>query len=117
MGDNAEHIKLRFLDENLNEMRAVVKTTTQMGKLKKACSERFGVPATSLRFHFDGHRINDDDTPLQLEMEQEDLIEVYKKITYFTPRGLSPVRPSRGPFLTSPLGANFTPRGEVVPQE
>jgi hypothetical protein len=22
----------------------------------------------------------------------------------------------RGPFLTSPLGANFHPRGEVVPQ-
>jgi hypothetical protein len=22
----------------------------------------------------------------------------------------------RGPFLTLPLGANFTPRGEVVPQ-
>jgi hypothetical protein len=22
---------------------------------------------------------------------------------------------SRGPFLTSPLGANFEPRGEVVP--
>jgi hypothetical protein len=22
----------------------------------------------------------------------------------------------RGPFLTSPLGANFDPRGEVVPQ-
>jgi hypothetical protein len=26
-------------------------------------------------------------------------------------------RVTRGPFLTSPLGANFDPRGEVVPQE
>jgi hypothetical protein len=24
---------------------------------------------------------------------------------------------ARGTFLTSPLGANFDPRGEVVPQE
>jgi hypothetical protein len=30
---------------------------------------------------------------------------------------LSMVRPeARGPFLTLPLGANFDPRGEVVPQ-
>jgi hypothetical protein len=26
------------------------------------------------------------------------------------------VRKPRGPFLTSPLGANFDPRGRVVPQ-
>merc|ERR1712096_142645 len=44
----------------------------QMGKLKKSYSERVGVPITSLRFLFDGRRINDDETPKALEMEQED---------------------------------------------
>jgi hypothetical protein len=44
--------------------------TTQMGKLKKSYSERVGVPVSSLRFLFDGRRINDDETPKQLEMEQ-----------------------------------------------
>jgi hypothetical protein len=29
---------------------------------------------------------------------------------------LSEVNKSKGPFLTSLLGANFDPRGEVVPQ-
>ena len=87
--------------------------TTQMGKLKKSYSERVGVPVSSLRFLFDGRRINDDETPkqvcyldnllvhmvpldpvlmivvqlksicfwLQLEMEQDDVIEVYQEQT------------------------------------
>ena len=40
-----------------------------------------GVPVTSLRFLFDGRRINDDETPKALEMEQDDVIEVYQKQT------------------------------------
>ncbi|KAK9501697.1 hypothetical protein O3M35_012373 [Rhynocoris fuscipes] len=39
---------------------------TQMGKLKKSYSERIGVPVGSLRFLFDGRRINDDETPKQV---------------------------------------------------
>ena len=50
-----------------------------MGKLKKSYSERVGVPVTSLRFLFDGRRINDDETPKALEMEQDDVIEVYQE--------------------------------------
>lgn len=34
---------------------------------------------TSLRFLFDGRRINDADTPKQLEMEDDDVIEVYQE--------------------------------------
>ena len=52
-----------------------------MGKLKKSYSERVGVPVTSLRFLFDGRRINDDETPKALEMEQDDVIEVYQEQT------------------------------------
>ena len=33
----------------------------------------------SLRFLFDGKRINDDETPRQLEMEDNDTIEVYQE--------------------------------------
>ena len=39
-------------------------------------SMKVGVPVTSLRFLFDGRRINDDETPKALEMEQDDVIEV-----------------------------------------
>ena len=71
-----------------------------MGKLKKSYSDRVGVQQTSLRFLFDGRRINDEDTPksvraddisfvfsstvsfhLQLEMEEDDVIEVYQEQT------------------------------------
>ena len=50
-----------------------------MGKLKKSYSDRQGVPLNSLRFLFDGRRINDDETPKQLEMENDDTIEVYQE--------------------------------------
>ena len=67
-----------FPGQDSNEIHFRVKQTTQMGKLKKSYSERVGVPVTSLRFLFDGRRINDDETPKALEMEQDDVIEVYQ---------------------------------------
>merc|ERR1711956_170628 len=88
MGDNAEaaggeteYIKLKVVGQDSNEIHFRVKMTTQMGKLKKPYSERVGVPVSSLRFLFDGRRINDDETPKQLEMEQDDVIEVYQEQT------------------------------------
>jgi len=106
MGDT-EYIKLKVVGQDSNEIHFRVKQTTQMGKLKKSYSERVGVPVTSLRFVtskkyrflffiivrgflFDGRRINDDETPKALEMEQDDVIEVYQEQTggivlYLTP--------------------------------
>ena len=49
-----------------------------MGKLKKSYAERVSVLESSLRFLFEGRRINDDETPKTLEMEQDDVIEVYQ---------------------------------------
>merc|ERR550519_117850 len=68
-GDDTEYIKLKVVRQDSNEIHFRVKQTTQMGKLKKSYSERVGVPVTSLRFLFDGRRINDDETPKALEME------------------------------------------------
>lgn len=51
------------LPQDSNEIHFRVKMTTQMGKLKKSYSERVGVPVASLRFLFDGRRINDEETP------------------------------------------------------
>jgi len=77
-GDETEYIKLKVVGQDSNEIHFRVKQTTQMGKLKKSYSERVGVPVTSLRFLFDGRRINDDETPKALEMEQDDVIPVLK---------------------------------------
>ncbi|XP_053201302.1 small ubiquitin-related modifier-like [Panonychus citri] len=76
---NSEYIKLKVVGQDSNEIHFRVKMTTAMGKLKKSYSERVGVPVTSLRFLFDGRRINDTDTPKQLEMENDDVIEVYQE--------------------------------------
>merc|ERR1711970_832033 len=81
MGDESEYIKLKVVGQDSNEIHFRVKQTTQMGKLKKSYSERVGVPVSSLRFLFDGRRINDDETPKALEMEQDDVIEVYQEQT------------------------------------
>jgi len=78
---SSEYIKLKVVGNDSNEIHFRVKMTTQMGKLKKSYSERVGVPVTSLRFLFDGRRINDDETPKQLEMENDDVIEVYQEQT------------------------------------
>ncbi|XP_014674276.1 PREDICTED: small ubiquitin-related modifier 1-like [Priapulus caudatus] len=77
----SEYIKLKVIGQDQGEIHFKVKMTTNLGKLKKSYSERVGMPASSLRFLFDGRRINDDDTPKQLEMENEDVIEVYQEQT------------------------------------
>lgn len=74
-----EYIKLKVVSQDSSEIHFRVKYTTPMSKIKKSYSERVGVPVTSLRFLFDGKRINDQDTPKQLEMEEEDTIEVYQE--------------------------------------
>ena len=53
----------------------------QIQMVEKSYAERVGVPVSSLRFLFDGRRINDDETPKALEMEQDDVIEVYQEQT------------------------------------
>jgi len=78
---SSEYIKLKVVGQDSNEIHFRVKMSTQMGKLKKSYSERVGVPMASLRFLFDGRRINDDETPKQLEMENDDVIEVYQEQT------------------------------------
>merc|ERR1712200_254081 len=76
-----EYIKLKVVGQDSNEIHFRVKMTTAMGKLKKSYSERVGAPIASLRFLFDGKRTNDDETPKSLEMEQDDVIEVYQEQT------------------------------------
>ena len=66
-----------FPNEILNEIHFQVNPTTQMGKLKRCYSERVGFHVGSLRFLLEGGRFNDDETPETLEMEQNDVIEVF----------------------------------------
>lgn len=78
-GESKDYIKVKVLSQDSSEIHFRVKFTTPMSKIKKSYSERVGVPITSLRFLFDGKRINDTDTPKLLEMEEDDTIEVYQE--------------------------------------
>ena len=91
-----DYLTLKVKDQETNEIHFKVKMTTQLGKLKKSYSERVGVPESSIRFLFGTYRIDDDDTPLKLELEEHDVIEVYPE--WPTPRYLSdpPLRTKPG---------------------
>jgi small ubiquitin-related modifier len=52
-----------------------------MRKLKQAYCDRQGLQLSSVRFLFDGTRLEDDVTPKQLEMEDDDVIEVMQEQT------------------------------------
>ena len=77
----AHFIKLKVLNQDSGEVHLKVKWTTSMAKIKKSYAERQGVSISTLRFLFDGKRVNDDDTPKALEMENDDVIEVYSEQT------------------------------------
>ncbi|KPM05598.1 hypothetical protein NH340_JMT07628 [Sarcoptes scabiei] len=80
-GPSAEYIKIKVIGQDTSELHFRVKKTTSFAKLKKSYSDRIGVPLPSLRFLFDGRRIDDQDTPQALEMEEDDVIEVFQEQT------------------------------------
>ncbi|XP_028418057.1 small ubiquitin-related modifier 1-like [Dendronephthya gigantea] len=77
----SEHINLKVIAQDNTEVHFKIKRTTQLKKLKQAFCDRQGVALNSLRFLFDGQRITDDQTPKDLEMEDDDVIEVYQEQT------------------------------------
>ena len=76
--DTSWYIQLKVIGKDSNEIHFKEKMSAAMGKLNKSYSERVGARITSLRILFDGKRINDDEKPKSLEIEQDDVIEVYK---------------------------------------
>lgn len=52
-----------------------IKKTTRMSKVFETYAQRKGIQAQSLRFLLDGERIQGDQTPKMLEMEDQDQID------------------------------------------
>ena len=70
----------RFETQDFREFTCALKKTTKMKKLMNHfILEKFGVPVASLRFAFEGRRIHDDETPKDLEIEQDDVIDVFRE--------------------------------------
>jgi small ubiquitin-related modifier len=78
---DADHINLRVIAQDNSEVHFKIRKTTQMRKLKQAYCDRQGLQLSSVRFLFDGTRLEDDVTPKQLEMEDDDVIEVMQEQT------------------------------------
>lgn len=69
-------IQLRVRDQTGDEMFFKVKKTTKMSKIFEAYAGRRGIGVGSLRFMLDGERIQPENTPKMLELEENDQIDV-----------------------------------------
>ncbi|MBW0463634.1 hypothetical protein O181_003349 [Austropuccinia psidii MF-1] len=71
-----EHINLRVVDGKGNEVFFKIKRSTALEKLMNAYAERAGQHKNSIRFMFDGAKVRPEDTPHDLDMNDNDKIEV-----------------------------------------
>uniref|UniRef100_A0A3Q2ZNQ1 Small ubiquitin-related modifier n=1 Tax=Kryptolebias marmoratus TaxID=37003 RepID=A0A3Q2ZNQ1_KRYMA len=82
---DGEYIKLKVIGQDSSEIHFKVKMTTHLKKLKESYSQRQPINLNSIKvtllFLFEGQRIADNQTPKELGMEDEDVIEVYQEQT------------------------------------
>ncbi|CAL3963606.1 hypothetical protein PZA11_001174 [Diplocarpon coronariae] len=74
----SEHLNIKVTDNN-NEVFFKIKRTTQLKKLMDAFCERQGKALTSVRFLFDGSRVQPTDSPETLDMADGDTLEVHQE--------------------------------------
>ncbi|KRX69528.1 Small ubiquitin-related modifier [Trichinella sp. T6] len=75
----SDFIQLRVVSQDGKEVTFRVNMDMPLIKLMKAYSERTGIGLGSLRFVFDGSRLDDRKTPKELNMEDNDMIDVYQQ--------------------------------------
>nr|CAD7202370.1 unnamed protein product [Timema douglasi]CAD7406382.1 unnamed protein product [Timema cristinae]CAD7439013.1 unnamed protein product [Timema bartmani]CAD7459770.1 unnamed protein product [Timema tahoe] len=80
-GPESEHINLKVLGQDNAVVQFKIKKHTPLRKLMNAYCDRVGLAMQTMRFRFDGQPINESDTPVSLEMEEGDTIEVYQQQT------------------------------------
>ncbi|KAI8839057.1 ubiquitin-related domain-containing protein [Chytriomyces cf. hyalinus JEL632] len=61
--EGVQHINLKVLGSDGNEIAFKIKRSTQLSKLMEAYSNKTGVDSKSIRFLLDGVRLNPTDTP------------------------------------------------------
>ncbi|KAH7359096.1 ubiquitin-related domain-containing protein [Plectosphaerella cucumerina] len=75
---NAEHLNIKVTDNN-NEVFFKIKRSTKLEKLMNAFCDRQGKAPATVRFVFEGQRVQPTDTPDALEMADGDTLEVYQE--------------------------------------
>mmetsp|Transcript_9730 Transcript_9730/g.10779 ORF Transcript_9730/g.10779 Transcript_9730/m.10779 type:complete len:93 (+) Transcript_9730:82-360(+) len=71
----SEHINLRVIAQDGTEVLFKIKNKTQLRKLMDAYCQRQAIDPNSVRFLYDGERIQEDQTPAGLDMEDQDVID------------------------------------------
>ncbi|KAF2645269.1 ubiquitin-like protein-like protein SMT3 [Massarina eburnea CBS 473.64] len=74
----SEHLNIKVTDNN-NEVFFKIKRTTVLKKLMDAFCDRQGKNISSVRFLFDGQRVQPDDSPDALDMQDGDTLEVHQE--------------------------------------
>eukprot|EP00802_Teleaulax_amphioxeia_P024080 Tamp_24737.p4 GENE.Tamp_24737~~Tamp_24737.p4 ORF type:complete len:114 (+),score=41.08 Tamp_24737:107-448(+) len=74
-GDQKIQIKVK-LGGNAH-LDFIIKKKTKMARVMDAFARKQGLERYTLRFLFDGSRINEDDTALSLELEDDDMIDAF----------------------------------------
>jgi len=69
-------INIKVVSSTGEEVFFKIKRSTRLSKLQGAYASKVGKDVGSIRFLYDGTRINDDDTPLSLDMDDNDTIDV-----------------------------------------
>ena len=69
-------INLKLVTQDGVETYLRCKSNTPMQKLMHAFCSKLGVNINSVRFLFDGKRVNESQTPAQLDMESGDVLDV-----------------------------------------
>ncbi|PVU95526.1 hypothetical protein BB561_001768 [Smittium simulii] len=87
-----EHINLKVVGADNQDIFFKIKRSTRLEKLMQAYCDRTGTAMSSVRFLFDGQRLAPSNTPNELEMEDGDTIDAMFK----------PVNPK--PFLQELVG-------------
>jgi small ubiquitin-related modifier len=77
-GEQSEHLNIKVTDNN-NEVFFKIKRSTALKKLMDAFCDRQGKPTTSVRFLFDGQRVQPNDSPETLDMQDGDTLEVHQE--------------------------------------
>lgn len=72
---DVESLTIRVKDQLAQETFFKIKTTTKMEKVFKAFANMKGGLRSTFRFLLDGERINPEDTPKSLELEDQDQID------------------------------------------
>ena len=77
-GGATEHLNIKVTDNN-NEVFFKIKRSTKLEKLMTAFCDRQGKTLNSVRFLFEGQRVQPADTPDTLEMQDGDTLEVHQE--------------------------------------